>query len=412
MILAGGIRKSDRIAKKGESTHIKNEETPVPSLDKVISKIGKESISSIEVAVYLSHLRGLKEPDCIDEKSVRRYINKLCKMSGGILKSSEFRTGDNNAYEFKPEYHDILIALFDTDYFGGNKNDKRIEDRTQLHAQIANNIGKYVKEKDKVKLQKDPSYLNANLEAKLMPIITNELTCMLNLMYNADPSIRYQYMLECMDRLVGIRRWMNEWNERIKIIRRSFAENDAGQIKMADDEEGPFKNDMLDMLMIKVLDARRKNEEYHYITENEELSYPATYLASKQYDISMLTEHELYQWFAQAEMNVSNSMRYKSIMARLNIVLDKKDLLEGKILDSLDKIVRSEIVASCTDVTPYDYKKLIRFTEDSIREDKEKIRDICDEKVDVKLDKEVLDEIMAIKDRVERKKNAGHSTLK
>lgn len=181
---------------------------------------------------------------------------------------------------------------------------------------------------------------------------------------------------------------------------------------MADAEEGPFKNDMLDMLMIKVLDARRKNEEYHYITENEELSYPATYLASKQYDISKFTEHELYKWFAQAEINVSSSRRYTSIMAGLNNVLDKNDLLEGKILDSLDKIVRSEIVASCTEVTPYDYKKLIRFTEDSIREDKEKIRDICDEKVDVKLDKEVLNQIMAIKDRVERKKNAGHSILK
>nr|WP_307989823.1 hypothetical protein [uncultured Niameybacter sp.] len=411
MNLAGGKRISDRITKRGESSHIKNEEIPVPSLDKVLPKIGKESISAIELAVYLSYLRGLKEPDCINEKTIRRYIDKLCKMSGRILKTSEFKTGENNAYEFKPEYHDILIALLDTDYFGGNKNDKKIEDRAHLHAQIASNIGKYVQGKDRKKLQNDPSYLNANLEAKLMPIITNELTCMLNLMYNADPTIRYQYMLECMDRLVGIRRWMNEWNERIKIIRRSFAGNDVEKIKMADAEEGSFKNDMLDMLMIKVLDARRKNEEYHYITDNEELSYPATYLASKQYDISLLTESSLYQWVKQVEINVSSTMRYQSIMDRLNTVLDKNDLLEGKILNSLDKIVRSEIVAACADVTPYDYNRLIRFTEDSMREDKEKIRDICDEKVDVKLSKEVLDEIMAIKDRVERKKNVGHSTL-
>lgn len=402
--MPGGIRKSDRIAKKGESTHIENVRTKVPSFDKVQSKIGKESLSAIELAVYLSHLRGLIEPDYIDEKSVRRYINKLCKMSCGILKADEFKTGKKKSYEFKPEYHDILISLFDTDYFGGNKNDKRIEDRTKLHAQIAHNIGKYMKGKDKEKLQKDPSYLNANLEAKIMPIITNELTCMLNTMYNADPSIRYQYMLECMDRLVGIRRWMNEWNERIKIIRRSFAQNDAEQIKMADEGEGLFKNDTIDMLMIKLLDARRKNQEYKYITEDEELSYPAIYIATKQYDISMLTENELYQWFAQVELNVSNSMRYKSIMEKLNIVLNKNDLLEGKILDSLDKIVKSELVASCAKVTPYDYNKLIRFTEDSLQEDKEKIRDICDEKVDVKLDKEVLDEIMAIKDRAEQKR--------
>lgn len=166
------------------------------------------------------------------------------------------------------------------------------------------------------------------------------------------------------------------------------------------------------MLMIKVLSARMKGEDYQYVSDDEELSYPATYLSTKQYDISVYKKHKLYSWFAEVESRVSNSWRYQFIMMRLREVLDEGDLLERKILDSLDKIVRAEIVAECSSVTPYDYKRMIRFIEESLREDKKKIHDICDDKVDVKLENEVLKEIMAIKDREERKKNvAGQRTL-
>lgn len=399
-------RRSDKIAKSGKSIYIEETKKKEMLYENIEAKISKEPISAEELAVYLSCKRKLSDGD-MSEKTIRRYIQKLCRMSKGLLKDSDFKDGNesNSAYLFKPEYHGLLLAFLDTEYFGGKKNDKKLADRIVLHEQIAQNVSKYLDLDMQKNIMEDPSYLNALVEGRLSKRITNELAGLLNTMYNSEPAMRYQFMIECLDRLVALRRWMNEWDERINLIRRMFAKDDEDAVKQAGAEGNSFKYDMLDSLMIKLIDAKVHNKEYEYVSDDELLSYPTAYMAMKLYDITGLKDHEIYTILNQIEENVSNDHRYRIIMKKAHLFLDSDDYLEGKILDSLDKIVKSQIISNEADVLPADFNRLIRFIEDTVREDKVDMKDILgDTYTDVVLDRRTIDEIMKVKDRVEKKK--------
>lgn len=133
-------RSSDKIAKSGGNIYIEEIKKKKIFYEDIEVKIGKESISAEELAVYLSRKRKLSDGD-MSEKTVRRYIHKLCKMSKGLLKNSDFKEGNesNSGYLFKPEYHGLLLTLLDTEYFGGKKNNEKLSDRVVLHEQIAKN---------------------------------------------------------------------------------------------------------------------------------------------------------------------------------------------------------------------------------------------------------------------------------
>ncbi|MBL4933031.1 hypothetical protein [Clostridium paridis] len=399
-------RKSDKIANSGENVHIEETKKKEIHYKNVEAKIGKESISAEELAVYLSRKRELSDGD-MSEKTIRRYIKKLCRMSKGLLKDSDFKDGNetNSPYLFKPEYHGLLLSFLDTEYFGGKKNDQKLSERIVLHEQIAENVSKYLEPDMQKDIMEDPSYLNALVEGRLSKRINNELAGLINTMYNSEPVMRYQFMIECLDRLVAIRRWMNEWEERIKLIRCMFAKDDEDSVKQEGVEDDLFKYDMLDSLMIKLIYSKVHNKEYKYVSDNELLSYPTAYMAMKLYDITGLKDHEIYMILNQIEEKVSNDCRYRNIMEKAHLLLDSHDYLEGKILDSLDKIVKSQIVSNEADIFPADFNRLIRFIETAVQADKAAIKDILgDTYTDVVLDKRTIDEIMKVKDRIEKQK--------
>lgn len=394
-------RKSDKIAKSGADVHINEAKRKEIRYEDVELKLYKEPISAEELAVYLSRQKNIADGN-LSEKSIRRYIEQLCKMSRGLLKVSDFKDGtkSNSKYVFKPQYHGLLLAFLDTEYFGGKKKDDRLSDRTILHEQLAENVSKYLDKNMQKKIKEDPSYLNALLEGRLSKRITKELAGLLNTMYNSEPVMRYQFMIECLDRLVTLRRWMNEWNVRMRLIRDMFAEEHIENIQQGEQKEDPFQYDMLDSLMIKLIAAKVHNKDYEYVAEDEEISYPTAYMATKLYDITGKEDNEIYAVLSALEKNVSNYVRYQVIMYKAHCILNEKDHLERKILESLDKIVKALIVSNETDVSPNDFNRLTRFTEDSVRDDKIAIKELLgDSMADITLDKQTIEEIMAIKDR-------------
>lgn len=401
--MADDLKKTNQVHIKDfqeSNDNINNNESIYKDVE---SKFGKISINAKELSILLSRERFENNYDVLDEKTIRRYITKLCSMSNGILEPNDFKE-NGKSYVFKPEYHDILFTILATDYFGSNKNDKYLEHRAVLHGQIVENIDKYMNDLDKNQIKKDPSYLNAIIEAKLIPLIINELICIFNTMYHSDSVVRYQYIIECADRLVGIRRWMNEWNERIKVIKNSYAKDNSQFLDMAQNDEGFFQNDMLDDLMLKILASKLKKETYQYLGEDELLTYISLYLGTKMYDISSCSDNEIKKILEGVEKNISNEEKYQNIMSKLRDVLDKNDYLENKVLDSIDKIIRAEIVAKSSDVGPWDYKQLIRFIEEDLKADKNAITILCVENNNDILTPEFIAELMAIKDRAHLRK--------
>ena len=88
-------------------------------------------------------------------------------------------------------------------------------------------------------------------------------------------------------------------------------------------------------------------------------------------------------------------------------MFDENDLLEGKILESIDKIARTQIVSDIADLSPEQYERLNRFMGDASISEKEAILCKIEQIGDLSLDDKTLQELIDIKDGVELKKKFG-----
>ena len=125
------------------------------------------------------------------------------------------------------------------------------------------------------------------------------------------------------------------------------------------------------------------------------------------YDITGMPGHELTLWLQQVEENISNWSRYQYIRKKARVLFDEKDFLEKKILDSIDKIARTQLVSNECDMSSEQYERLVRFTEDASMEEKKEILCKLEQTGDLSLDEHTLKEIMDIKNAVEAKRKFG-----
>ena len=125
------------------------------------------------------------------------------------------------------------------------------------------------------------------------------------------------------------------------------------------------------------------------------------------YDITAMPGNELTLWLQEVEENISNLKRYKYIQKKARALFDENDHLEKKILDSIDKIARTQLVSNESDMTPEQYERLVRFTEDASMEEKQEILCKLEQSGNLTLDEQTLKEIMDIKDAVEKKQEYG-----
>ena len=202
----------------------------------------------------------------ISEKTIKRYIKKLCKESNGKLNEKQFMSvvDDVEMYYIQPEYQQLLVVLFDTDYFGAKGRSKNgIDEKQRLRAQLAENVESFLEGETLFQVKLTPQFLNARLEDILASKINNEIRGMLATIRIADDTIQYQLMLETLDRLVAIRRWMNEWNTRIQLIKQEFANSEAEK-QDAIDGTGKFKHKELKDIIVDVISARLDGKEYEH----------------------------------------------------------------------------------------------------------------------------------------------------
>lgn len=135
--------------------------------------------------------------------------------------------------------------------------------------------------------------------------------------------------------------------------------------------------------------------------------YPTLYAASKMYDITAMPGNELTLWLQEVEKNISNLKRYQYILKKAKDLFDENDYLEKKILDSIDKITRTQLVSNESEMTPEQYERLVRFTEDASMEEKQEILCKLEQSGNLTLDEQTLKEIMEIKDAIEKKREYG-----
>lgn len=81
----------------------------------------KEAMTAEQFGIYLGWCKAAK--DFISDKTIKRYIEKLCKMSDGKITPSKFmKTVDGtDMYIIEPEIQELLVAMFDTVFWRQGK---------------------------------------------------------------------------------------------------------------------------------------------------------------------------------------------------------------------------------------------------------------------------------------------------
>lgn len=199
---------------------------------------------------------------------------------------------------------------------------------------------------------------------------------------------------------------MDEWDARVKLIKQEFANTDEEK-KDAINNTGVFKHKELQDILIDVIASIFEGKCYEYISEEEEIFYPTLYAAMKMYDITAMPGHELTLWLEEMERNISNYSRYQKIRRKARMLFDEDDLLEGKILESIDKIARTQLVSNETDMSPKQYEILVRMQGDASVKEKQEILCKLEQTGDLSLDEKTLKEIMDLKDGIEKKRKFG-----
>lgn len=372
------------------------------TFDQVKDKFGREVMSTAEFAAYLSGVSGVH----IDEKTVKNRINAICEDSDGALTSNDFRKDSSNSrskYELKPKYHATLLTLINTDYFDGRKNDRRISTRTKLYEQLVSNIETYLPKGERAAVMSNPSYVNARLEGSLSQHMSNELSSLMRSIYHMDSALRYEAMIHFINHLMPFRKWIESFDTKAMAVRLVYAHTMDNQHD-AIFQKGLFQPETLDSFLIHYLALQVHDKKYEYISDEELLSMPALFLASKIFHVDIDKNTSVADIFQKIETQIENQPRYKELTEKAQGIFDLNNPVECEIFETLKELIKIQYLRP--EVTPEEYNRMIRFTEAAIAEDK---RDLLNKLIQLRkkhMSQEDIDAMVEFVKKAREQKNS------
>lgn len=368
------------------------------SFESVEAKYRKENMSVEEFAMLICKRRGLV-PGGITGKTVKNYLAAICEMSEGLLSLKDFRAKpdyEKSKFVFKPQNHAMLLTLMASDYFDGRKNDRRIGTRAELYGQLVDNINQYLEETDKKVIKQNPTYYNAQLEQHLTRHLTDQLASILREVYHSDPVLRYQFMIELISDFKRMNDWMAREDAKAMSTRMVYAHT-LDELNDAKYQKGVFEATELDKFLVKYLALNMHGEKYCYVSDSEELSYPATLLACELFNITIKNDSDLEKIKKQIDAVIENDEKYKGIVSKAEQVFDSSVFEENRILNIIKELARIEYLRPI--VSADEYEKTIRFTEDCIKQDKWDILNVFLNIGRRGMTEDEIEKIMDIKDK-------------
>lgn len=359
-----GVRESER----KNLSKPKRKKIPV-TFESVEKKYKKENMSAEEFAMLLCLKRELK-PGSITDKTVKNYMTEICKMSDGLLSIGEFKKNpdkEKSKYEFKPEHHDMLLTLMASDYFDGRKNDRRLGTRAVLYDQLTKNIEEYLQESDKKIIKANPTYYNACLENELTKRLINELSSLLRNLYHSEPVMRYQFMIEILNKFHFLNQWVMREDSKAMSTRMVYAHN-LDELKDSIYQKGVFEATEFGEFIVKYFALKAHGENYNYVSDNEELSCPAYILATKLFNITVKDDTDIKKKIDEVDQQIENNIRYKELMEKAKQILDIDNAAEFNMYIDIKRLAAVQYLRPF--VSKDDYEQTIRFTEECIKQDK------------------------------------------
>ncbi len=344
--------------------------------DIVKRKIGKVEINADEIAAYLTKYsrRGVT----FSGKTIRRLIQKICELSDGKLEVSDFQVAkDNNEamYLIQPEYQGFILTLIDSRFLLNNKNDRKLSTREELYSDLVVNLETYMSEKDLRIIESNPAFMNAKLECLLTESINKQIFILMKNLLHSDEVLRYRLMGKALDTLIELNRFVMKQDAHMLssklVYGHALNESTNGEYK-----KGMLQADGLAQFIIHLLGLKMHGEKYEYLSGYEKLSYPALWGAAQMYDIKPRADTDVGQELNKISIAISDDEKYKALVKKAEMILNLDDPQEFLMFMDIMRLSAAYYLMPLVDEE--DYKKIVKFTECSIADDKwDMLRKFC-----------------------------------
>lgn len=349
------------------------EEKPEISFEAAHAKLGKDVMTPSDYLPLVEKYLG----QMVDEKTIRKRVQEICKRSEGLLKVKDFKRGPKDNYKFDPEYNELLLALLATECFDKRRNDSRVSTRAEIYDQLLQNIDRLPNKTQEI-IKQHPAYLNTELECKLMKEIAYEMAANIGVLSSANTTLRYHLMYQFLNMLVEFRRSAQEEDALISVDRiidsRSIHYyNDAA----SEAKHRAFEAEKLEDFLICLLAIQKAGKTFQYISLDEILPYPGVQLARRVFHINVPSD--VAKKLEAYEKQLFNEPRYRELKEGLEKLLDLDNEQERLIYEQLVRVIEIEYLRP--KISSEDYNRMIRFTEDAVSAKKEEMLEELNEEL-------------------------------
>lgn len=326
----------------------------------VKGKIGNTEIDAAELAAFL-YKYGRRFHSKAD-KTIRRKIKEICQKSNGLLNEDDFKkkVDGTEKYVFKPDIQAFIITLIDSTYLMDRANKRKLKTRNMMLEDMVTNVEIYMSQNDKKIIESNPAYLNAKLECLFTSAINKQLSTLVRELYHADEVVRLQEMKEVLDKLVEMNNLLGCRNAHLysskMVYGHVFDEDEDGEFKKA-----LLQSDSIGDFLVHLLSLKMKGKEYEYLNDDEELSYPALWVATKMYEFEVMPILEGDIKLSELDAVVGNDERFKQIEQKAREVFNLNDPYEK--LMYINVIRQAKTYYAAPYVSEKDYERTVKFVE-------------------------------------------------
>ncbi|PWM58504.1 MAG: hypothetical protein DBX91_09150 [Subdoligranulum variabile] len=212
--------------------------------------------------------------------------------------------------------------------------------------------------------------MNTKLECKLMDEIAYEMAANIAVLSSATTVLRYHLMYQFIGRLVRFRIEAQQEDALLSVDRiidsRSIGYRDT---KKMEARQYACEAEKLEDFLISLIAIQKQGDEFQYVSSDEILSSLGIQLARKVFRLEVPTELE--KEFEKLEEQLYSEARYAEIKNELKKILNLDDDKEKTLYGQLVRVMEIEYLKP--NVSPEDYDRMIRFTEDAVAAKKEEM---------------------------------------
>lgn len=301
-----------------------------------------------------------------DEKKVKGRIKEICDLSDGLMRVDDFKakTG-RKPYQFKPEWHGLLFALMDTEYFDNRKNNRLLSTRKSLYRDLVANIEVYLYGKEREIVKSYPGYLNAKYEGIASEEINYQIQNLIRDAMHSDETIR----LRLLRRIHDVLNELIEQNG--KEISRMWSSKLVYKHTFDDAKDGKFLSSLLyaeelPIFMAELLALKVNGVTYDELADADKLLYKNIYAASQiDESIPLPNKEDFAAFFKDINNKADNDNHFENLIGRLHTVMNLEDPMEKQLFTDFWNVARARFV-SCK-ISEEELSKSKKFFESAMQ---------------------------------------------